>query len=160
MQLNWIYFCGAMPDDATESVATHSSRLCCNHQMGQKGPFWTPRQYSVSLDVDVIETSFLSLYSLNRCREIQKIICQYWTLTYIWPFCHPIQMGFRKICWNKMMNLFGMYYYGDPTCSDVSERTPRRHSPLKFPPDWIWGRCLTLQMNRHRYLNNCLLSII
>ena len=27
MQLNWVYFCGAMPDDATEGVAIHSSRL-------------------------------------------------------------------------------------------------------------------------------------
>ena len=27
MQINWVYFCGARPYDATESVATHSSRL-------------------------------------------------------------------------------------------------------------------------------------
>ena len=27
MQLDWVYFCGTTPDDATESVATHSSKL-------------------------------------------------------------------------------------------------------------------------------------
>ena len=27
MQLNWVYLCGATPDDATESVTSHSSRL-------------------------------------------------------------------------------------------------------------------------------------
>ena len=27
MQMNWVYFCGSIPDDATESVATHGSRL-------------------------------------------------------------------------------------------------------------------------------------
>ena len=31
MPLDLIYFCGAMPDDATESVATHSS-IGCNRQ--------------------------------------------------------------------------------------------------------------------------------
>ena len=41
MQLNWFYFCGATPDDATESVATHSSKV---------QPMWS--------EVSLTETSF------------------------------------------------------------------------------------------------------
>ena len=31
VQLNWVYLCGARPDDATESVTIHTA-LSCNHQ--------------------------------------------------------------------------------------------------------------------------------
>ena len=85
MQLNWVHFWGAMPDDATESVATHSSRLqpsiICMPQL----PPWcsATQQYCNLIQTNIFLRN--AKYRLAHVTNVALLTHLRLLLKFIWP---------------------------------------------------------------------------